>query len=94
MGVFSGAVDYLTTKKVREEVMGVNPANNGYSNYSSDQSHFITGYGYSSGELSNLVSLTPENNSDKGWVDALNWKSSSNPIKPKSNSSSIKKRLL
>lgn len=74
MGVHAGAVDYLTTKKVREDIMGVNPS---YSNYTSDQNHFITGYGYSDTERSNLTSLDPGDNSGKGWVDAASWEASS-----------------
>jgi hypothetical protein len=43
MGTFAGAVDYLTTKKVREGVLK-------YSHNSPDVDTFITGFGYSTGD--------------------------------------------
>ncbi len=71
MGTFGGAVDYLTTKKIREEEMSWT------SDHPADIDLHITGYGYSDTERANLTTLSPEQNEGRGWVDALTW----NPTK-------------
>ena len=70
MGTFGGAVDYLTTKKIREEEMSWT------SDHPDDIDLHITGYGYSDTERENLTTLSPEQNEGRGWVDALTW----NPV--------------
>lgn len=67
MGTFGGAVDYLTTKKIREEDMSWT------SDHPDDIDLHITGYGYSDTERENLTTLSPEQNEGRGWVDALTW---------------------
>lgn len=61
MGTFGPAVDYLTVMKIREDVMGV-----GHNDY---VDNFLPAFGYSTTERDNLLSLTPEENDGKGWLE-------------------------
>ncbi|MBD3242608.1 MAG: twin-arginine translocation signal domain-containing protein [Chitinivibrionales bacterium] len=61
MGTFGPAVDYLTVMKIREEIMGV-----GHNAYVDD---FLPAFGYSTTERDNLLTLSPEENDGKGWLE-------------------------
>jgi hypothetical protein len=49
MGTFSGAVDYLTVKKIREPLMGVAHGN---------VERFLTDFGYAENEIGDLISVS------------------------------------
>ena len=63
MGTFGPAVDYLTTCKIRIDIMQctTHPANL--------LNQFITSFGYSDTDRANLTALTPDQNSGHGWVE-------------------------
>jgi hypothetical protein len=61
MGTFAPAVDYLTTKKIREEIMKCS--------HPLDINNFITYFGYSEEERIDLTTLTPDKNYGRGWVE-------------------------
>jgi hypothetical protein len=65
MGRFGGAVDYLTEKKIRDELMKYP------SSRQDDINHFITGYGYTNAQRLALTQKTPAQNNGRGWVNAL-----------------------
>jgi outer membrane protein assembly factor BamB len=67
LGTFGPAVDYLTARKIREQIQEsiLNAA---------AVNKFITGFGYSDQERLDLTGKTPEQNNGRGWVDALAWK--------------------
>jgi len=71
MGTFAGAVDYLTCKKIREEIMGA-------SHVESALNTHITGYGYTEQDRIDLLTKSPEQNNSKGWVNAATWAASIN----------------
>ncbi len=67
MGRHGGAVDYLTEKKVRGEMMKC------ASSRQDDINLFITGYGYKDTDRLALTQKKPADNNGRGWVDALTW---------------------
>ncbi|HMD68833.1 MAG TPA: twin-arginine translocation signal domain-containing protein [Chitinivibrionales bacterium] len=63
MGTFGPAVDYLTTRKIRIDMMKCTTHPDALLN------QFITYFGYSDTERDNLTSLTPDQNAGRGWVE-------------------------
>lgn len=65
MGTFGPAVDYLTTRKIRIELMKCT------THPDAGLNRFITDFGYSDADRQNLTALTPDKNSGRGWVEVL-----------------------
>jgi hypothetical protein len=63
MGTFGPAVDYLTTRKIRIDMMKCTTHPDALLN------QFITYFGYSDTDRDNLTSLTPDQNAGRGWVE-------------------------
>ncbi len=63
MGTFGPAVDYLTTRKIRIDIMKCTTHPDALLN------QFITAFGYSDADRQNLTALTPDQNSGRGWVE-------------------------
>jgi len=62
MGTFAPAVDFLTVRKIREEL-------NNWSHPDSTIDKFLSNYGYTEQEIQDLVDLSPEENDGKGWLE-------------------------
>ena len=65
MGTFGPAVDYLTTRKIRIELMKCT------THPDADLNRFITDFGYSDADRQSLTALAPDKNSGRGWVEVL-----------------------
>jgi hypothetical protein len=63
MGTFGPAVDYLTTRKIRIELMKCT------THPDADLNRFITDFGYSDADRQSLTALAPDKNSGRGWVE-------------------------
>jgi hypothetical protein len=63
MGTFGPAVDYLTTRKIRIDIMKCTTHPDTLLN------QFITYFGYSDTDRQNLTDLTPDKNAGRGWVE-------------------------
>lgn len=73
MGTFAPAVDYLTAKKIREDILGcTHPAQ--------DLDRYITDFGYEDAERQEIVNLIPEQNRGRGWVEVA--PASENSVRP------------
>lgn len=62
MGTFGPAVDFLTVRKIREEL-------NGWSHPESTVNKFLSNFDYTDQEIQDLVDLSPEENNGKGWLE-------------------------
>ncbi len=62
MGTFGPAVDFLTVKKIREEL-------NNWSHPENTVNKFLTNNDYTEQEVKDLVDLTPDQNNGKGWLE-------------------------
>jgi|WetSurMetagenome_2_1015567.scaffolds.fasta_scaffold00045_5 hypothetical protein len=63
MGTFGPAVDYLTARKIRIDMMQCTTHPDNLLN------QFITYFGYTDTERQNLTALTPDQNGGRGWVE-------------------------
>ncbi|HUI92439.1 MAG TPA: DUF362 domain-containing protein [Chitinivibrionales bacterium] len=63
MGTFGPAVDYLTTRKIRIDIM------NCTTHPDADLNRFITDFGYADADRQSLTTLTPDQNFGRGWVE-------------------------
>jgi hypothetical protein len=63
MGTFGPAVDYLTTRKIRIDIMKCT------AHADAGLNRFITDFGYSDAERQDLTMLAPDKNAGRGWVE-------------------------
>jgi hypothetical protein len=66
MGTFAPAVDFLTFKKILQGALG-GPMDNAYLD------RYMTDFGYTPTDITNILTKKPENNNGKGWVDAMTY---------------------
>lgn len=62
MGTFGPSVDFMTAKKIREDIMN--------ATHPSNLNDFITAFDYTEDECTKLLTLDPADNDGKGWVNA------------------------
>jgi hypothetical protein len=63
MGTFGPAVDYLTTRKIRIDLMHCT------THPDAGLNRFITDFGYTDADRQSLTTLTPDKNFGRGWVE-------------------------
>ncbi len=65
MGTFSPAVDFLVTRKIRGDIMGLNKTEKEMA----AQKRWLTGFDYSEQEIDDILNKAPDQNGGRGWVE-------------------------